>query len=127
MDKYIKADDLLDAIYPLDPENDGSDGCTAVAVSLTLTSEELEEMIDSLPAADVAPMVHVTPMIKCRPERYEKYEVHGTSESGETLYLKRIFVDEKNRVMYCPACGKRLCSRFVNYCPNCGAKMDLEE
>lgn len=51
----------------------------------------------------------------------------GTSENGETLYLKRIFVDEKSRVMYCPACGKRLCSRFDNYCPNCGAKMDLEE
>lgn len=54
MDKYIKADDLLDAIYPLDPENDGSDGCTDVAVSLTLTSEELEEMMTALLCAVLA-------------------------------------------------------------------------
>lgn len=96
------------------------------ATAWRMSMNQLYDEMKGLPAADVAPVVHVTPMIKCRPERYEKYEAHGTSESGETLYLKRIFVDEKNRVMYCPACGKRLCSRFVNYCPNCGAKCDLE-
>lgn len=81
-------------------------------------------MLDgTIEAADVAPVVHGAPIPICRPEKYEKYEPCGTSENGETLYLKRIFVDEKSRVMYCPACGKRLCSRFDNYCPNCGAKM----
>ena len=76
------------------------------------------------PAADVAPVVHGTPMLRYRPEKYERYEEYGTNENGEMLYLKRVFVDEKNYAMYCPACGKRLCSRFKSFCPNCGAKMD---
>lgn len=76
------------------------------------------------PAADVAPVVHGTPMLRYRPERFERYEEYGLNDKGEMLYLKRVFVDEKNYAMYCPACGKRLCSRFKNFCPNCGAKMD---
>lgn len=80
--------------------------------------------IDEAPAADVAPVVHGTPMLRYRPERYERYEEKGLNENGEMLYLKRTLVDEKSYAMYCPCCGKRLCSRFKNYCPNCGAKMD---
>lgn len=75
-------------------------------------------------AADVAPVVHGTPILRYRPERYERYEEAGLSDRGEMLYIKRVYVDEKNWAMYCPACGKRLCSRFINYCPHCGAKMD---
>lgn len=78
----------------------------------------------SVRAADVAPVVHGTPMLRYRPERYERYEEQGLNENGEMLYLKRILVDEKSYAMYCPCCGKRLCSRFKSFCPNCGAKMD---
>lgn len=101
MDKYIKADDLLEAIYPVDPENDGSDGCTVVAQPMTLTSEELEVMIDSLPAADVAPVVH-----------------------GRWEHLGG---DEWN----CSSCGFVICTYGSwekpeqKYCEDCGAKMDL--
>lgn len=103
MDKYIKADDLLNAIYPVDPENDGSDGCTVVARPQTLTSEELEAMIDSLPAADVAPVVH---------SRWVQDE-NGTQDH------------------HCIECGMSFrlyayCKNDYNYCPSCGAKMDLE-
>lgn len=77
-----------------------------------------------LPAADVAPVVHEIPILRYRPERYEKYEPCGMNENGETLYLRHVFVDKKSYAMYCPSCGKRLCSRFKNLCPNCGAKMD---
>lgn len=80
--------------------------------------------IAHVPAADVAPVVHETPMLRYRPERFERYEEYGLNEKGEMLYLKHVFVDEKNYAMYCPACGKRLCSRFKNFCPNCGAKME---
>ena len=76
---------------------------------------------------NAAPVVHGTPMLRCRPERYERYEEYGLNGNGEMLYLKRIMVDEKSYAMYCPACGKRLCSRFTSFCPNCGAKMDGEE
>lgn len=40
MDKYIKAQDLIDRIYPVDPENDGSDGCTVVYQNLTFSSPD---------------------------------------------------------------------------------------
>lgn len=86
-----------------------------------------KEHIDPKPSADVAPVVHETPMLRYRPERCERYEEYGLNENGEMLYLKRVLVDEKSYAMYCPACGKRLCSRFTSFCPNCGAKMDGEE
>ena len=57
MDKYIKAQDLIDRIYPVDPENDGSDGCTVVYQNLTLSSPEIEAILEELPAADVVPVV----------------------------------------------------------------------
>lgn len=81
-------------------------------------------VIDTLPAADVATVAHETPMRRNRPQRYEKYQEYGLNENGEMLYLKRVLVDEKSYAMYCPRCGKRLCSRFRSFCPNCGAKMD---
>lgn len=64
-----------------------------------------------------------TPVLRCRTEKYERYEECGVNENGETIYLKRVFVDEKSYAMYCPKCGKRLCSRFTNFCPNCGVRM----
>lgn len=124
MEKYIRAQDLIDRIYPVDPENDGSDGCTIVYQNLKLSSQEIEAIVEEIPAADVAPVVHGIPMLRYRPERFVRYEACGSNENGKTVYLKRVFVDEKSYAMYCPACGKRLCSRFKNFCPNCGAKMD---
>lgn len=93
-------------------------------VDLNAKTKPMFQELISMPAADVAPVVHGTPMLRYRPERYERYEEKGLNENGEMLYLKRTLVDEKSYAMYCPYCGKRLCSRFKNYCPNCGAKMD---
>lgn len=53
MDKYIKAQDLVDRIYPVDPDNDGSDGCTIVFKNLRMNSDEIEAIIMEIPAADV--------------------------------------------------------------------------
>lgn len=86
--------------------------------------QKITEIVESVPAADVAPVVHETPMLRYRPKRHEIYDEYGLNENGEMLYVKRTILDEKNYAMYCPACGKRLCSRFKNFCPNCGAKMD---
>lgn len=85
---------------------------------------EIMAEIHYMPSEDVAPVVHGLPVLRYRPERYEWYEATGLNENGEPLYVKRVRIDEKSWAMYCPACGKRLCSRFNNYCPNCGAKMD---
>lgn len=117
MAEYIDRDMFADKIREhLRCSNKGSVTEAAYAAIL--------QDLEGLPTVDVAPVVHETPMLRIRPQRYEKYQEYGLNENGETLYLKQVFVDEKNWAMYCPRCGKRLCSRFRSFCPNCGAKMD---
>ena len=55
-------------------------------------------MIDDIPAADVAPVVH-----------------------GHWIRQDESFTRFKCSN---PECGIENCSGFENYCPNCGAKMD---
>lgn len=70
MDKYIKAQDIIDRIYPVDPENDGSDGCTIVVQNLRLTSDEIEALVDEIPAADVAQVVRCKNCKRWKPENF---------------------------------------------------------
>lgn len=58
MKKYIDAEAFMDALYSIDPENDGSDGCTIIAQNMDYTSADLEAMVDGFPAADVMEIVH---------------------------------------------------------------------
>lgn len=53
MDKYIKVQDLIDRIYPVDPDNDGSDGCTIVLRNPRMSSSEIEAIVMEIQAADV--------------------------------------------------------------------------
>ena len=39
MAEYIERQAAIDLFYPVDPENDGSDGCTVVYLSLIHISE----------------------------------------------------------------------------------------
>ena len=55
MAEYIERQAAIDLFYPVDPENDGSDGCTVVYKTENYTSDEIEAVISGLPAADVAP------------------------------------------------------------------------
>lgn len=87
---------------------------------------EPTQYIEEIPAANVRYDMHGTPILRYRPKRYERYEEYGLKENGEMLYLKRVLIDEKSFVMYCPYCGKKICSRFISFCPNCGARMDGE-
>lgn len=107
MDKYIKVQDLIDRIYPVDPDNDGSDGCTVVYQNLTLSSPEIEAIVEEMQAADVAPVVHAKDISPC----------------------------EKGKWFCCSNCGfgfddyyshdeRMMRNNELNYCPNCGAKMD---
>lgn len=100
MPEYVDKEKAIDLFYSIDPENDGSDGCTTALVSDDYTSEEIEEMLSLLPAADVAPVVH-----------------------GEWV------LDAKNHA-YCSQClyGRNIETQIGwNYCPNCGSKMILED
>lgn len=57
MAKYVDTDTIVEKLWPVDPENDGSDGCTVVLQNLTFTSADLESLLDEIPAADVVPVV----------------------------------------------------------------------
>lgn len=82
-------------------------------------------IVHTVPAADVAPVVHGYPIAKKRPKNYEVCHFAGVREDGESIYTIEKKTIEDNPVQYCSVCGERLCSRFTNYCPNCGAKLDL--
>lgn len=86
---------------------------------------DLAEDFYSIPAADVAPVVHGRPCVKTRTVQMTGYheELGTRAADGSTLYRKAMaHVDVPYE--YCPVCGATLCSRWRNYCGKCGAKMD---
>lgn len=56
MAEFVEREKVIDLFYPVDPENDGSDGCTVVYKTGNYSSDEIEAMISDLPAADVVPI-----------------------------------------------------------------------
>ena len=98
MAEYIERQAAIDLFYPVDPENDGLDGCTVVYKTENYTSDEIEAVISGLPAADVAPVRHG--------------KIIETIKDGKM-----------NRVFSC--CGhdftELTCWYMPKYCPNCGA------
>lgn len=48
--EYIDRQAVLDAIWPVDPENDGSDGGTVVLKNCIFSSEEIEALVSDIPA-----------------------------------------------------------------------------
>lgn len=105
MTDYIELKEAIDLFYSIDPENDGSDGGTVALMSDDYTSEEIEEMLSLLPAADVAPVVH------------GKWEWFGPCYDGNGKFWGT-----------CSVCQTRQrLGDYYTHCPVCGAKMDLEE
>ena len=109
MAEYIDRDAVLDAIWPVDPENDGSDGCTVVLKNCIFSSEEIEALVDEIPAADVRPVVH------------------AKWEDGPEI---KVFKEEKIPTVQCPKCLLHFGDLINNhrevyrFCPHCGAQMD---
>lgn len=106
MAEYIDRKAVLDAIFPVDPENDGSDGCTVVMQNQTFTSADIEGIVCSIPAADVRTVVHA------------RWEHDHTDMVGGNFAVVR-----------CSACAYKAYAiadhiRNGNFCPNCGAQMD---
>lgn len=106
MADYIDRQAVLDAIWPVDPENDGSDGCTVVMQNQSFTSADIEGIVCSIPAADVRPVVHA---------RWVKIY-----KDGEPI------AEQPQVGVCCSKCLNMPKDKFTEseYCPNCGAKMD---
>nr|DAI01054.1 MAG TPA: PROTEIN/RNA Complex, archaeal, ribosomal, 50S, protein.0A [Caudoviricetes sp.] len=81
------------------------------------------DLLDSLDAADVAPVRRGHVVWVERPAVFAQYERHH-SEDGITMYV-RTCAEVKDKVPYCSECEKRLDDRFMKFCSNCGA--DIKE
>ena len=81
--------------------------------------------ISGLPAADVAEVVHGTPVTEVRTRTIVGYheEIGVLAGDRATLY-RRNMVHADIPYDNCPICGATLCSRWHNFCGKCGAKMD---
>lgn len=98
MKEYIEREQAIDLFYPVDPENDGSDGCTIVYKSGNFSSSEIEAMLSDLPTAEVAEV------------RNGRWIDGVCSECGfDAMYYKGI-----------PA------QVYTDYCPSCGTRMNKE-
>ena len=112
MPKYIELEKAINLFYPVDPENDGSDGCTTILKSSNYTSVEIESMLSDLPTVDANPVV------------YGRWETNADTE-------------EEIKDFTCSACKYQLCDIDTSvimpgendfyFCPNCGATMNQED
>ena len=99
MKEYIEREQAIALFYPVDPENDGSDGCTIVYKSGNFSSSEIEAMLSDLPAADVAEVRH-----------------------GRWIF-------EPGKIPYCSECKEYSDDgdKGATFCPWCGVRMDKED
>ena len=111
MAEYIEKTQLLEKLKHRVSTDDDSKFATGFIKGTNEALGIIEEWIASIPAADVAPVVH------------GKWKATGTFKVADYNYT---VVEQR-----CSACGH--CSiRFKNkaesnYCPKCGAKIDEEE
>lgn len=86
---------------------------------------EPSQYIEALPAADVAEVVHGTPVTEVRTRTIVGYheEIGVLAGDRSTLY-RRNMVHVDIPYDHCPICGATLCSRWHNFCGKCGARMD---
>ena len=101
MAEYIERKALLEAFSNADPDvlEDYGDGTSGWGFGI----ENILKVINSIPAADVAPVRHGR-WIDTYPD-----------------------IEPNPMFMYgiCSECGfEQGISKYLNYCPNCGAKMD---
>ena len=87
--------------------------------------DRAQRAILNAPAADVAEVVHGTPVTEVRTRTIVGYheEIGVLAGDRSTLY-RRNMVHVDIPYDYCPVCGATLCSRWHNFCGKCGAKMD---
>ena len=88
---------------------------------------QMRRMVERVPAADVAPVVHGTPVTEVRTRTIAVYheEIGVLAGDRSTLYRRNV-VRVGIPYDHCPVCGATLCSRWHNFCGKCGARMDMD-
>lgn len=116
MADYIRREDALFALRKAE-----RGGSMTALTRLERAYAEIREM----PAADVAEVVHGTPVTEVRTRTIVGYheEIGVLAGDRSTLY-RRNMVHADIPYDHCPICGATLCSRWHNFCGKCGAKMD---
>lgn len=116
MADYIRREDALFALRKAE-----RGGSMTALTRLERAYAEIREM----PAADVAPVVHGTPVTEVRTRTIVGYheEIGVLAGDRSTLY-RRNMVHVDIPYDHCPICGATLCSRWHNFCGKCGARMD---
>ena len=116
MADYIRREDALFALRKAE-----RGGSMTALTRLERAYAEIREM----PAADVAEVVHGTPVTEVRTRTIVRYheEIGVLAGDRSTLY-RRNMVHADIPYDNCPICGATLCSRWHNFCGKCGAKMD---
>lgn len=116
MADFIRRDDALFALRKAE-----RGGSMTALTRLERAYAEIREM----PAADVAEVVHGTPVTEVRTRTIVGYheEIGVLAGDRSTLY-RRNMVHADIPYDNCPICGATLCSRWHNFCGKCGAKMD---
>ena len=89
------------------------------------TMVDARRLLADMPAADVAPVVHGTPVTEVRTRTIVGYheEIGVFAADGSNLY-RRNMMHTDIPYDHCPVCGATLCSRWHNFCGKCGARMD---
>lgn len=116
MADYIRREDALFALRKAE-----RGGSMTALTRLERAYAEIREM----PAADVAEVVHGTPVTEVRTRTIVGYheEIGVLAGDRSTLY-RRNMVHADIPYDKCPICGATLCSRWHNFCGKCGAKLD---
>lgn len=116
-DKYILRSGAIDAIK----RNAG----TLYTREAEFLLQKVIFLLKNAPAADVADVVHGTPVTEVRTRTIVGYheEIGVLAGDRSTLY-RRNMVHADIPYDNCPICGATLCSRWHNFCGKCGAKMD---
>lgn len=120
---YIRREAALEAFENADADvyEDYGDG----TVDWGFGRKNIQNVINGIPAADVAEVVHGTPVTEVRTRTIVGYheEIGVLAGDRSTLY-RRNMVHADIPYDHCPICGATLCSRWHNFCGKCGAKMD---
>ncbi len=116
-DEYIRRDAAMKAVASQ------YGACRSPAQNRMI--DEIRNKIRRMPAANVAEVVHGTPVTEVRKKTIVGYheEIGVLAEDRSTLY-RRNMVHVDIPYDYCPVCGATLCSRWHNFCGKCGAEMD---